>query len=153
MFIIRPREKILTPGEYHCCSNGTTPGELKKVDFDLSVLSITEDLGDFVDNGDGTGTTTWTIGPTGGAYFYDELTFYVCCARSGTFAWTQEVSPFGYEFRIDLNGAGDTVDITSSGTIDFDDPIFTQYADPNACVGLLVAFRATNGPTTISITI
>jgi hypothetical protein len=132
MFRITPKEKILTPGEYHCCESGTTPGELG---------SGGTDSGTVVDNGDGTITKSWTIGSST-APLNESIDFEVCCATEGTFSWTAELPPFGGSLSIEINGSGDTMNVLTAGTIDFDDPVFTNYAPPTPCQGTRVRIEA-----------
>lgn len=68
MFRIRPLEKILTAGEYHCCENGKTPTEYNSA----PASAFTE-----VISGVGNRTTTWTMDGTQTSVW--EAHFKVCC--------------------------------------------------------------------------
>jgi hypothetical protein len=70
--LITPKEKVLTPGEYHCCINGKTPTE-----YDSAPSSAFSES--TVDNGDGTWTTTWVMDGTQTVLW--QVLFTLCCGE------------------------------------------------------------------------
>ena len=84
--LITAKGKILTPGEFHCCSaalGGRTPTE---TDITQGTVGETTTGSPVV--------TTWSL--SDGDYFVGDLYFTICCYDKITITIGDEITPFSY---------------------------------------------------------
>ena len=141
--LITAKGKILTPGEFHCCSaalGGRTPTE---TDITQGTVGETTTGSPVV--------TTWSL--SDGDYFLGDLYFTICCYDKITITIGEEITPFSRIF-VSVNGseviANEEI-LEETYVIDSTNPTVGGDFPPDAC-GMEIKFEVL-GDRVIDITL